>query len=127
LQSPDLAVRKAAGEAAATLYETAPDCTDAGNGNAETLVGEVETDEHLSVVSEDAKDVTKEQVMQEVLHEMKNLSVDSSKKFQTRKERIVQRKSFRQLLTTLDVSLYGSGICSLTSLLLASQREITFC
>lgn len=97
-------MRKAAGEAAATLYEAAPDCTDAGNDNAGTLVGDGDTDEQLSIVSEDVKDVTKEQVMQEVLHEMKNLSVGSCKKFQTRKERAVQRKSFRQLLTTLDVS-----------------------
>jgi hypothetical protein len=45
LQSSDLAVRKAAGEAAATLYKAAPDCTDVGNDNGETLVGVVETDE----------------------------------------------------------------------------------
>jgi hypothetical protein len=38
------------------------------------------------------------------LNEMKNLSVSSGKKWESRKERAAQRKSFRQLLTTLDVS-----------------------
>jgi hypothetical protein len=100
LQSPDPALRKAAGEAAATLYESAPDCTESSIDNAETLVGDVGTDEQLSTVSEDLKDVTKEQV----LNEMKNLSVSSGKKWESRKERAAQRQSFRQLLTTLDVS-----------------------
>lgn len=105
LRSPDPAVRKAAGEAAATLNEAAPDCADAGNGNVETLVGDVEgDDEQLLNVSEDVKDVTTAQVMQEALHEMKNLSVGNSKRIQTRKDRAAQRNSFRQLLTTLDVS-----------------------
>ena len=104
LQSPDPAIRKAAGEAAATLFEAAPDCTEASIDNAETLVGDVETDEQEVTLSEDPKDVTKEQVLNEVLHEMKQLSVSSGKKWESRKERAAQRKSFRQLLTTLDVS-----------------------
>ncbi|KAG0583280.1 hypothetical protein KC19_3G123300 [Ceratodon purpureus] len=102
LQSPDPAIRKAAGEAAATLFEAAPDCTEASIDNAETLVGDVETDEQEVTLSEDPKDVTKEQVLNEVLHEMKQLSVSSGKKWESRKERAAQRKSFRQLLTTLD-------------------------
>jgi hypothetical protein len=57
----------------------------------------------VSIVSEDVKDVTKE-AKQEVLHEMKKLSLANSKKFQARKQRAVYRKSFRQLLTTLSVS-----------------------
>lgn len=90
LRSSDLTVRKAAGEAAATLNEAAPDFTDAENDCVETSVGEVKT--------EDVKDV-----MQEVLHEMKNLSVvGNDKKFQNQKDRRAQRKSFRQLLLTLD-------------------------
>lgn len=104
LQSPDPAVRKSAGEAAATLYEAAPDCTESSIDDGETLVGDVETDEQLPTVSEDPKDVTKEQVLNEVLYEMKNLSVGNGKKWESRKRRAAQRKSFRQLLTTLDVS-----------------------
>lgn len=92
LRSSDLTVRKAAGEAAATLNEAAPDFTDAENDCVETSVGEVKT--------EDVKDV-----MQEVLHEMKNLSVaGNDKRFQNQKDRRAQRKSFHQLLLTLDVS-----------------------
>lgn len=102
LQSPDPAVRKSAGEAAATLYEAAPDCTESSIDDGETLVGDVETDEQLPTVSEDPKDVTKEQVLNEVLYEMKNLSVGNGKKWESRKRRAAQRKSFRQLLTTLD-------------------------
>ena len=104
MQSPNPALRKAAGEAAATLNEAAPDCTVENTDNAETLVVDVKNNEQPPAVSEGLKDVIKEQVLNEVLHEMKTLSVTSGKKWESRKTRTAQRKSFRQLLTTLDVS-----------------------
>jgi len=89
LESQDMAVRRAAGEAAATLYEAIYDGADTGGCDTES------TDSSIP----DLEEVTKDQV----LHQMKTLSVSSTKKFQTRKERALQRKSFRQLLTTLEV------------------------
>uniref|UniRef100_A0A7I4A9E2 Interferon-related developmental regulator N-terminal domain-containing protein n=1 Tax=Physcomitrium patens TaxID=3218 RepID=A0A7I4A9E2_PHYPA len=98
LQSSDLAVRKAAGDAAATLYEASPECTEISNDSSGTSVGDVGSTEQLLTQSDPLKDVTKEQM----LHEMKNLSVGSTTKWQTRKERVAYRKSFRQMLTTLE-------------------------
>lgn len=89
LESQDMAVRRVAGEAAATLYEAIYDGVDTGGCDTES------TDSSIP----DLEEVTKDQV----LHQMKTLSVSSTKKFQTRKERALQRKSFRQLLTTLEV------------------------
>lgn len=93
-------MRKAAGDAAATLYEASPECTEISNDSSGTSVGDVGSTEQLLTQSDPLKDVTKEQM----LHEMKNLSVGSTTKWQTRKERVAYRKSFRQMLTTLEVS-----------------------
>jgi len=96
LKNDDLGVRTAAGEAIALLYEL----TDTSAGTEEE-VEDTDVDE-LPPVSNVARATIPED---EVVEQMKALSVHAAGKGQPKKERAVQRSSFRELLASIENGL----------------------
>ncbi|CAM6095824.1 unnamed protein product [Calypogeia fissa] len=123
LKGDDLAVRKAAGEAVALLYETSKDLLE----DSDLRLGEISDNPALAVpgpqpthklAASAGKGLEAKEV--EVVERMKALSVQAGGKGQSKKERYAERASFKEYLTNIE-----DGVCREISLKLQGGDFLT--
>jgi len=95
LDSPDVELRIATGEAIAVLYEFVADDDDDDGNDTEEMSEEEEDDD------EDDDDDGVEKAMGELVPKLQSLSTDSHK-YRSKKDRKEQKSSFRDILRTVD-------------------------